>query len=171
MSPSFLPLGLVYFSGREPWGLWAVETRPRGSWPIDLSVWDEIWCGGVEMVWDGWLVNGYGWCGGECVKKTGNYYYITNVIYFSCAKDANHSQILGSPDPLFIFSTKAYRCWPWPAHIWRCADFLLLRDADFRRIRRSRAYAQVWFGDGIYAALRQLWWCPWRRSLHSIVFR
>ena len=44
------------------------------------------------------------------VLKTGYYYYITNVIYFSCAKDANHSQILGSPDPLFIFSTKAHRC-------------------------------------------------------------
>ena len=38
------------------------------------------------------------------------YYYITNVIYFSCTKDANHNQILGSPDPLFIFSTKAHRC-------------------------------------------------------------
>ena len=36
------------------------------------------------------------------VLKIG-YYSITNVIYFSCAKDANHSQILGSPDPLFIF--------------------------------------------------------------------
>ena len=21
------------------------------------------------MVWDGWLVDGYGWCGGGCVKK------------------------------------------------------------------------------------------------------
>ena len=21
------------------------------------------------MVWDGWLVDGYGWCGGECVKN------------------------------------------------------------------------------------------------------
>ena len=79
------------------------------------------------------------------------YYYITNVIYFSCAKDANHSQILGSPDPLFIPCLLGS-----PAHIWQCADFLLLRDADFRRIRRSRAYAQVWFRDGIYAALRQL---------------
>ena len=44
------------------------------------------------------------------VLKIGYYYYITNVIYFSCAKNANHSQILGSLDPLFIFSTKAHRC-------------------------------------------------------------
>jgi hypothetical protein len=56
---------------------------------------------------------------------------------------------------LFYLPTKAHRCWPWPAHIWRCADFLLLRDADFRRIRRSRAYAQVGFEGW---TLRQLWW-------------
>ena len=56
---------------------------------------------GRWMDMDGVVVN---------VLKTGYYYYITNVIYFSCAKDANHSQILGSPDPLFIFSSKAYRC-------------------------------------------------------------
>ena len=56
---------------------------------------------GWRMDMDGVVVN---------VLKTRYYYYITNVIYFSCAKDANHSQILGSPDPLFIFSTKAYRC-------------------------------------------------------------
>ena len=54
------------------------------------------------MGWDGWLVDGYGWCGGECVKIGYYYYYITNVIYFSCAKDANHIQILGSPDPLVL---------------------------------------------------------------------
>ena len=36
------------------------------------------------------------------VLKIGyHYHYITNVIYFSCAKDANHSQILGSLDLLF----------------------------------------------------------------------
>ena len=59
---------------------------------------------GWRMDMDGVVVN---------VLKIGYYYYyyyITNVIYFSCAKNANHSQILGSPDPLFIFSTKAYRC-------------------------------------------------------------
>ena len=170
MSPSFLPPGLGYFpvvslggcgplrQGREGVGLstWVCEMR------YGVVVWRWFGMDGWWMDMDGVVVN---------VLKTRYYYYITNVIYFSCAKDANHSQILGSPDPLFIFSTKAHRCWPWPAHIWRCADFLLLRDADFRRIRRSRAYAQVWFGDGIYAALRQLWWCPWRRSLHSIVFR
>ena len=57
------------------------------------------------MVWDGWLVDGYGWmwmCVAGNVLKIG-YYYIINVIYFSCAKNANHSQILGSPDPLFMF--------------------------------------------------------------------
>ena len=54
---------------------------------------------GWWMDMDGVVVN---------VLKTG--YYFTNVIYSSCAKDANHNQILGSPDPLFIFSTKAYRC-------------------------------------------------------------
>ena len=69
MSPFILPPGFGVFSGRESWGLRAVETRLRGSWPVDLSVRDEIWCGGVEMVWDGWLVDGYGWCGGECVKN------------------------------------------------------------------------------------------------------
>ena len=57
---------------------------------------------GWWMDMDGVVVN---------VLKIGyHYHYITNVIYFSCAKDVNHSQILGSSDPLFIFSTKAYRC-------------------------------------------------------------
>ena len=46
---------------------------------------------GWWMDMDGVVVN---------VLKIGYYYYI---IYFSCAKNANHSQILGSPDPLFIF--------------------------------------------------------------------
>ena len=37
------------------------------------------------------------------VLKTGHYYYyVTTVIYFSCAKDANHSQMLGSLDPLVL---------------------------------------------------------------------
>ena len=57
------------------------------------------------MVWDGWLVDGYGWmwmCVAGKVLKTGHYYYITTVAYFSCAKDANHSQMLGSPDPLVL---------------------------------------------------------------------
>ena len=36
------------------------------------------------------------------VLKTGHHYYITTVTYFSCAKDANHSQMLGSPDPLVL---------------------------------------------------------------------
>ena len=48
----------------------------------------------IEM--DGVVVN---------VLKIG-YYYIINVIYFSCAKNANHSQILGSPDPLLSFLLK-----------------------------------------------------------------
>ena len=75
---------------------------------------DEIWCGGVEMVWDGWFGMDGWWMDTDGVVvdvlKIGCYYYITKVIYFSCAKNANHSQILGSPDPLFIFSTKAYWC-------------------------------------------------------------
>ena len=53
------------------------------------------------MVWDGWLVDGHGVV--VNVLKIGYYYYDTIVIYFSCAKNANHSQILGSLDPLFIF--------------------------------------------------------------------
>ena len=57
---------------------------------------------GWWMDMDGVVVN--------VLKIRYHYHYITNVIYFSCAKDANHSQILGSPDPLFIFSTKAHRC-------------------------------------------------------------
>ena len=55
---------------------------------------------GWWMDMDGVVVN---------VLKIG-YYYNTIVIHFSCAKNANHSQILGSSDPLFIFSTKAHRC-------------------------------------------------------------
>ena len=56
----------------------------------------------VEM--DG-LVDGYGWM---WVWVDGNVskldiFNILQFIYFSCAKDANHSQILGSPDPLFYF--------------------------------------------------------------------
>ena len=62
------------------------------------------------------------------VLKLDYNYYITG--YYSCAKDANHSQIIGSPDPLFYLFTKAHRCLPWPAHLWRCVDFLLLGDAD-----------------------------------------
>ena len=48
---------------------------------------------GWRMGMDGVVVN---------VLKTGHYYYITTVTYFSCAKDANHSQMLGSPDPLVL---------------------------------------------------------------------
>ena len=55
---------------------------------------------------DGWWMD----IDGVVVNVLKTRYYFTNVIYSSCAKDANHSQILGSPDPLFIFSTKAYRC-------------------------------------------------------------
>ena len=144
-------------------GLRAVETRPRGSWPVDLSVWDEIWSGGVEMVWDGWLVDGYD---GVVVNvlKIGYYYYI---IYFSCAKNANHSQILGSPDPLFIFFTKAHRCWPWPAHIWRCADFLLLRDADLEGL--EGLMPTIKFGSEMESTLHYA--NSDDASLHSIVFR
>ena len=47
---------------------------------------------------------GMGWwmdvdvCGLGSALKLDNYY----IIYlFACAKDANHSQIIGSPDPLF----------------------------------------------------------------------
>ena len=36
------------------------------------------------------------------VLKIGYYYYNTTVTYFSCTKDANHSQMLGSPDPLVL---------------------------------------------------------------------
>ena len=56
----------------------------------------------VEM--DG-LVDGYGWM---WVWVDGNVskldiFNILLFVYFSCAKDANHSQILGSLDPLFYF--------------------------------------------------------------------
>ena len=156
MSPSTLPPGFGVFFGREPWGCGPLRQGREGvglsTWVCEMRYWVVVWrwfgMDGWRMDMDGVVVN---------VLKIGYYYYI---IYFSCAKNANHSQILGSPDPLFIFYSKAHRYWPWPAHIWRCADFLLLRDADFRRIKRSRAYAQVWFGDGIYAALHQLWWWP-----------
>ena len=105
-------------------------------------------------------MDGYGWmwmCVAGNVLKIGYYYYITTVTYFSCAKAANHSQMLGSPDPLVLsFPLKLIGA-DHGLHISGGVQiFLLLRDADFRRIRRSRAYAQVWFGDGIYAALRQL---------------
>ena len=51
---------------------------------------------GWWMDMDGVVVN---------VLKIG-YYYYTIVIYFSYAKNANHSQILGSPDPLLSFLLK-----------------------------------------------------------------
>ena len=41
-------------------------------------------------------------CVARNVLKTRYYYYITTVTCFSCAKDANHSQMLGSPDPLVL---------------------------------------------------------------------
>jgi hypothetical protein len=49
---------------------------------------------------DGWWMDADGVDGN--VLKLDNY-IIINILfyYFSCAKDANHSQILGSPDPLF----------------------------------------------------------------------
>ena len=91
------------------------------------------------------------------VLKTGYYYYNTTITYFSCAKDANHSQMLGSPDPLVLsFRLKLIGADHGLHTSSGVQIFLLLRDADFRRIRRSRAYAQVWFRDGIYAVLRQL---------------
>ena len=102
---------------------------------------------GWWMDMDGVVVN---------VLKIGYYYYYTIVIYFSCAKNANHSQILGSPDPLLSFLLKLIGADHGLHTSGGVQIFLLLRDADFRRIRRSRAYAQVWFGDGIYAALCQL---------------
>ena len=43
---------------------------------------------GIDGWWmdmDGVVVN---------VLKIGCYYYITKVIYFSCAKNANHSQMI-----------------------------------------------------------------------------
>ena len=96
------------------------------------------------------------WVGGN-VLKTGYYCYITIITYFSCAKDANHSQMLGSPDPLVLsFPLKLIGADHGLHTSGGVQIFLLLRDADFRRIRRSRAYAQVWFGYGIYAALCQL---------------
>ena len=36
------------------------------------------------------------------VLKTRHYYYISTVTHFACAKDANHSQMLGSPNPLVL---------------------------------------------------------------------
>ena len=51
------------------------------------------------------LVDGYGWMWvwvDENVSKL-DIFNILLFVYFSCAKDANHSQILGSPDPLFFF--------------------------------------------------------------------
>ena len=56
----------------------------------------------VEM--DG-LVDGYGWM---WVWVDGNVskldiFNILLFVYFSCAKDANHIQILGSLDPLIFF--------------------------------------------------------------------
>ena len=59
-----------------------------------VVVWRWFGMDGWWMDMDGVVVN---------VFKTGYYCYITKVIYFSCAKDANHSQILGSLDPLFFF--------------------------------------------------------------------
>jgi len=50
---------------------------------------------GWWMDMDGVVVN--------VLKTRYYYYYNTIVIYFSCANNANHSQIIGSPDPLFIF--------------------------------------------------------------------
>ena len=58
-----------------------------------VVVWRWFGMDGWWMDMDGVVVN---------VLKIG-YYNITIVNYFSCAKNANHRQILGSPDPLFIF--------------------------------------------------------------------
>ena len=105
-------------------------------------------------------MDGYGWmwmCVAGNVLKTRYYYYVTTVTCFSCAKDANHSQMLGSPDPLVLsFPLKLIGADHGLHTSSGVQIFLLLRDADFRRIRRSRAYAHVWFRDRIYAALRQL---------------
>ena len=62
-------------------------------------------CGVVVWRWfgmDGWLIDMDGVVV-NVLKMGYYYYYITKVIYFSCAKNANHSQISRSPDPLFIF--------------------------------------------------------------------
>ena len=55
-----------------------------------VVVWRWFGMDGWWMDMDGVVVN---------VLKIGYYYYITIAIYFSRTKNANHSQILGSPDP------------------------------------------------------------------------
>jgi hypothetical protein len=45
----------------------------------------------------------------------------------------------------FIYSTKAHRCWPWPAQSGGVQIFLTCSNSEVRRIRWSCSYAQVWF--------------------------
>ena len=73
-------------------GLRAVETSAKRESAFRLE------CVRRDMVMVVWLWLGWdgGWiwmwmCVAGNVLKTGYYYYITTVTYFSCAKDANHS--------------------------------------------------------------------------------
>ena len=79
-------------------------------------------------------MDGYGWmwlCVAGNVLKTRHYYYITTVTYFSYTKDANHSQMLGSPDPLVLsFPLKLIGADHGLHTSGGVQIFLLLRDAD-----------------------------------------
>jgi hypothetical protein len=80
------------------------------------------------------------------VLKTGYYYYITTVTYFSCANDANHSQMLGSPDPLVLSVPLKLIGADHALHTSGGVQiFLTCSNSEVRRIRWSRSYAQVWF--------------------------
>jgi hypothetical protein len=81
------------------------------------------------------------------VLKTRYYYYITTVTYFPCAKDANHSQMLGSPDPLVLSIPLKLIGADHGLHTSGGVQiFLTSSNSKVRRIRWSRSYAQVWFG-------------------------
>jgi hypothetical protein len=127
---------------------------------MPMREWDEMWCGD-EMWWDG---RTFVWDG----LKLDELILLLKYWYMHHRKPiAKYFRIARS---LFLFSTKAHRCWPWPPHIWWCADFLTCSISEIRRIRWSRSYAQVWLKMESTPAvfLCQLWWLSWRRSLHLL---
>jgi hypothetical protein len=102
---------------------------------MPMREWDEMWWG--DEMW---------WNGRTCVSdglKLDELILLLKYWYMQYRKPvAKYFRIARS---LFLFSTKAHRCWPWPAHIWWCAVFLTCSNNEVRRIRWSCSYAQVWF--------------------------
>jgi hypothetical protein len=90
-------------------GCWVVAYDDDDEWMVRMRVWFGTW----EDI-------------------------ITFDAFLHALRMQTTAKLLGSPDPfIFYFPPKLIRCWPWPAHIWWCANFL----------PRSGVVGDSWFAD------------------------